>query len=65
MEVEEAVKKCKKMCEYDGNFLVLDDKVLQECQEAIETVLKELENRIPRDIRLNTLQEIYYSLEDR
>ena len=47
MELEEAIEYLKKFCEYDDNLFLQDEK-LYEYQDAIETVLQELKNSIPK-----------------
>ena len=48
MDIEEAIKKLNKFNEYE-NAVVLTEEALYEIQEAIETILKELENSIPKE----------------
>ena len=48
MELEEAIKKLNKFNEYE-NAVVLTEDALYEIQDAIETILKELENSIPKE----------------
>lgn len=48
MDIEEAIKKLNKFNEYE-NAVVLTEDALYEIQDAIETILKELENSIPKE----------------